>query len=390
MTNWHIITCEYPPQVGGVSDYTKLLAREMRRAGDEVQVWAPAFASAEEPNVHRDLGAFLSRDLRHADEILDRTPKPRTLLLQWVPHGYGKRGVNLGFARWITARVRGGDRLYVMVHEPFLPYRGPWKHRLVSLLQRRMLRELQYSATRVFMSIPAWEAHLQPYARPPMKFEWLPIPATIDSSTDPQRVAQIRASHGNDLMVGHLGTYSAELRPLVGPAMLKVLRDVPNAHSLLLGNRSDAFAAELRAQWPEFADRIHGEGLLSGSDLANHIAAFDLALQPFPDGLTTRRTSLMNVISRGVPVVSNLGHLTEQLWSDSQAVALASTSEPTQVAVLAAQLLHDENARRQLGAAGRGLYISRFDWPNIIATLRSSTDVAHATIASTSSNQSDD
>ena len=41
MTTWHIITGEYPPQHGGVSDYTRRVARGLVEAGDRVQVWAP-------------------------------------------------------------------------------------------------------------------------------------------------------------------------------------------------------------------------------------------------------------------------------------------------------------------------------------------------------------
>jgi hypothetical protein len=40
---WHILTGEYPPQPGGVSDYTRQLARALVDAGDSVEVWAPHF-----------------------------------------------------------------------------------------------------------------------------------------------------------------------------------------------------------------------------------------------------------------------------------------------------------------------------------------------------------
>ena len=38
---WHLITCEYPPRTGGVSDYTRLVAEGLSEAGDEVHVWCP-------------------------------------------------------------------------------------------------------------------------------------------------------------------------------------------------------------------------------------------------------------------------------------------------------------------------------------------------------------
>ncbi len=380
MTAWHIITCEYPPQVGGVSDYTRLLAARLRNAGDDVHVWAPAFDAPPEPNVHRDLGDLSPRALRRAGKLLDLHSKPRTLLVQWVPHGYGKRGINLGFCRWIASRVRSGDTLYLMVHEPCLePGQRLWKHRFVSLMQRRMVRVLLRSATRVFISIPGWESRLRDLAPPGLHFEWLPIPATIDTRPDPNAVARTRAQIAPaGFILGHLGTYSSELRHILTPALLAILDQSPNAHVLLLGSNSDGFAAEFKSQAPAYAARVHGLGLLSDTELANHIAACDLMLQPYPDGLSSRRTSLMNVIAQGTPVVSNLGHLSEPFWEESQGVALAATSEPTQLASLCLQLISDEASRRHLGQVGQQLYRARFEWKNIVATLRSSLPAAKA------------
>ncbi len=372
MTNWHIVTCEYPPQIGGVSDYTRLLARELQKAGDEVHIWAPALQAGDDLNVHRSLGSFRSKDLRIAGEALDRYPEPRTLLVQWVPHGYGRRGMNIGFTRWLASRVREGDRLYLMVHEPYLePSQPRLKLRFVSWMQRRMICNLLGSASRVFVSIPAWETYLRPYASEGLRFDWLPIPATIETPAEPRAVISVRNRFCNDAVIlGHLGTYSAELRRILQPALIKILREVPNACALLMGNHSDTFARDLQIAEPDLASRICGAGHLPDADLANHISACDLTLQPYSDGLSSRRTSLMNLISRGIPVVSNIGHLTEQLWSESQAVALSTTADATQLSALCVQLLHDGSARTRLSHAAIALYRSRFDWPHIMATLR--------------------
>src|SRR5437870_428857 len=86
---WHIITCEYPPQSGGVSDYTFGVAAGLAEQGDQVHVWCPAYAGpqpeAEGVVAHRDLGQFRPSDLRRVGEQLNRFPAPRRLLVQWVP-----------------------------------------------------------------------------------------------------------------------------------------------------------------------------------------------------------------------------------------------------------------------------------------------------------------
>jgi len=380
MTNWHIVTCEYPPQIGGVSDYTLLLGRELLSAGDDVHIWTSTFEASTEPNVYRVLGDFSPRHLREADSLLSKFPQPRVLLLQWVPHGFGRRGMNLSFTRWIASRIQRGDRLYLMIHEPYLePGQRSWKHRIVSLAQRRMIRQLLRVTDRAFISIPAWENYLRPYASLPLRFEWLPIPATIDVAPDTPAVKAIRSRFpGDALILGHLGTYSVEFRRILEPALLRTLEHVPNVHALLLGNNSDRFASELQAGSPSIAHRIQGTGALSDSELSVHISACDLALQPYIDGLSSRRTSLMNVISHRVPVVSNIGHLTEPLWSGSHAVALAATTEAGELARLCRELLSDPPRRKNYAEAGRDFYAAHFDWPNIISTLRSASTAEHA------------
>jgi hypothetical protein len=65
--HWQLITGEYPPEPGGVSDYTRLVACGLAEAGDHVDVWAPPYAepgsSDAGVNVHRLSGRFDPRAL---------------------------------------------------------------------------------------------------------------------------------------------------------------------------------------------------------------------------------------------------------------------------------------------------------------------------------------
>jgi hypothetical protein len=44
---WHLVTCEYPPQVGGVSDYSLAVATGLAAAGQTVHVWCPRPGASE-------------------------------------------------------------------------------------------------------------------------------------------------------------------------------------------------------------------------------------------------------------------------------------------------------------------------------------------------------
>src|SRR5712692_5144834 len=104
---WVLLTGEYPPQSGGVSDYTRLVARGLADAGDEVHVWAPMPAGTQPPGVepgvavHRLAGAFGHRDLDRLGRFLVRLKSSCRLLVQYVPHAFGWHGVNVPFCLWL-------------------------------------------------------------------------------------------------------------------------------------------------------------------------------------------------------------------------------------------------------------------------------------------------
>src|ERR1700726_386417 len=71
----HVITPEYPPQVGGVSDYVHQVAAKLAEAGEEVHIWCPV-SSGKAPEsrgviVHQSLGTFAPSDLLRAGQQLD-------------------------------------------------------------------------------------------------------------------------------------------------------------------------------------------------------------------------------------------------------------------------------------------------------------------------------
>src|SRR5207247_2476217 len=166
---WHIITCEYPPQVGGVGDYTQLVAKGLFEEGERVHVWCPQSPSLgafdDGVIVHRELGQVGIRDLKRVNRRLNEFPRPRRLLVQWVPHGYGYKSMNLAFCLWLWSRAKiAGDEIDVMVHEPFLAFgEGSLKQDAVAVIHRIMAMVLLNAASRLWISIPAWESLLRPY-----------------------------------------------------------------------------------------------------------------------------------------------------------------------------------------------------------------------------------
>ncbi|HLH05690.1 MAG TPA: glycosyltransferase family 4 protein [Terriglobales bacterium] len=373
MTEWHLITCEYPPQVGGVSDYGEQLSAALRQSGDAVHVWAPGNSGTADTNLHRALGTFDSKSLAVCDQLLNQYASPRVLLLQWVPHGYGQRSMNLGFCRWLERRVRiHGDALQIMVHEPFLEFRG-LRQSVAAAVHRLMVKTLLGAADRVWLSIPAWKPMLHPFAPADLQMEWLPIPSTIPncSSREEARLLHEKFASGA-LLIGHLGTYSQSIRSMLDPIVTEILKRYSTQRFLLLGSGGEELRAELIANNPDLSGRLFATGHLSREALSAHLAACDLLIQPYPDGASSRRTSLMAGIAHGIPVVTTLGHLSEPLWLETAAVAMAPAADVMALTKLACNLIESTEQREQLAEAGLRLYRERFDFEHVVTALRNS------------------
>ena len=376
MLTWHIITGEYPPVIGGVSDYCRLVAEGLAGAGDEVHVWCPPLPQAAAQNgvtVHPALGRIARHDLRAVDRLLDRFPSPRRLLVQWVPHGFGYRSMNVGFCLWLWQRARNGDRVDIMVHEPYLAFGGGGiRWAAAASVHRVMTAVLTRAARRVWIAIPDWERRWRPYTLGrDVPFAWLPVPSSLPppAPDDVRRVGE-RYGRADGPIVGHLGSYGSAATRMLSASLPKILEQSPNSVALLLGQNSKRFYPQLAADHPQLAPRLHAAGALSATALAQHVRACDVLVQPYPDGISSRRTSAMAGLALGVPVVTTDGRLTESVWAESGCVALVNVDESHRLADETLRLLSDDRERRDLASRGRDVYARHFDLPHTIGALR--------------------
>jgi len=372
----HFLTPEYPPLHGGVSDYTHQIATELTRGGQAVHVWGPS-GSAQQPGspivVHPDLGRFSSADLRRAGRLLDEHPSPRRLVVHWVPHGFGRRGMNLPFCLWLWRRSIAGDAVELIVHEPFVTFTGGARQCAVAVVQRAMTLMLLSAARRVWVTTRAWSPLLEPYmSGRSTVVEWLPVPSSLQSA-DATAVRKVRARYApaNECLIGHFGTYGSLITSLLVDAIPLLAEASPAARFVFIGSDGATFRSALVARHRSLADRVSATGTLSSSDLSAHIAACDVMLQPYPDGVTSRRTTAMAGLFARVPVVTTQGTLTEGLWQDERAVKLAEVGDVRGIVQHVVQLLADPAERRRQGEAGRAVYDRWFDVRHAVAALAS-------------------
>jgi len=374
VTRWHLLTCEYPPDIGGVSAYTGQLARALAATGDDVHVWCSGDSRLAQAGVtvHAALGSWSPRDLRRINAQLDTCPGPRRLLVQWVPHGFGYRSMNLPFCLWLAWRARAGDLVELMVHEPYSDFSWrPW-HALMAGVHRVMTMLLLASVCRAWISIPAWEPCLRPYALGrDVPMTWLPIPGCVAPGVQADG-APVRPRYAVPAqpLVGHFGSHGQAVASLLGACLPEIMTDPRQPALLLMGSDSTDYRQRLIASHPAWATRVHATGFLEDQQLASHLAACDVLLQPYPDGVTSRRTSVMACLSQGRAVVTTAGRLTEALWTASGAVVLADVAEPVRIAHEVLRLLDDATSRARLGARARQLYDETFTIDHVVMALR--------------------
>ncbi|MFY9572452.1 MAG: glycosyltransferase [Blastocatellia bacterium] len=283
--------------------------------------------------------------------------------------------MNLAFCLWLWKRaVLHRDALELMVHEPYLPFReGSIRQNLVAVVHRLMTIVLLNAARRVWISVPAWESRLRPYALARrLEFKWLPVPSTIPRIEDGDGVSAIRSRYvgAEGVLLAHFGPYIRQISDVMFLLLPTLLRHHCNLSVLLLGKGSASLYERLVREHSDLAMRIHAPGPLPADELSRHLSACDVMIQPYPDGVSSRRTSVMAGLSHGLAIVTTTGPQTESLWAESGAVLLAAAGDVASMRRLTEEVTADERQRKHLTGAARLLYKECFDLSATIVALR--------------------
>jgi glycosyltransferase involved in cell wall biosynthesis len=372
---WNIITGEYPPQQGGVADYTRLVALGLAARGSRVLIWAPGSENGDSVEegieVRRIPGGFGPRSLNALGRAI-AAAGPGEILVQYVPQGFGLRGMNLPLCLWLFERRRAG--ITVMFHEVTvgLSWDQPMRHNAIGAVNNAMAFVLTRAARRCFVGAAAWEARLRALSPEQVAISWLPVPSNLPVVEDAAGVRAIRERivDRNGLILGHFGTaretWIADRVAEIAPA---VLHERANSVLLLLGRDSANLRNRVLAHAPEFHQRVHAAGPLAPSELSRFLCACDAMFQPYGDGVSTRRGTIMAALAHRRPVVTTAGFCTEPLWSESGAVSLAPSDDIPAMCAATARLLGDLGERERLGSAAGELYENRFDIRHTIDAL---------------------
>jgi glycosyltransferase involved in cell wall biosynthesis len=149
------------------------------------------------------------------------------------------------------------------------------------------------------------------------------------------------------------------------PEVMRLLRDehgLPGARLTVLGDGGARAAVEQAADSLDVADRIDFLGRVPHDDVARHLAAADICLEPAPCNEMNHRCSMVKVyeyLAAGRAIVST--DLDEVRALGADAIAYAAGDAPADLAAVAARLARDggERVRR---ADASAVQARRFTW----------------------------
>ncbi len=281
--------------------------------------------------------------------------------------------MNVAFCWWLWRRARSGDRVEIMLHEPYLQFgEGNLRQHGAAVMHRIMTVLLLRAAAQVWMSTPSWERMWRPYAlgrRVP--FTWLPVPTNIpltEGCGSHQPIRNRYAPNG-ETIIGHFSTHGNLVTQMLDRTLPVLLRGRTDRVCLLIGQSGERYRDQLIRANPDLAGRVGASGSIDAAAVSGHLLACDMLLQPYPEGITARRTTAMAGLAHGIPLVSSSGAMTESFWAKSGALALASC-EAEEITRVAESVLSNPALAWQMAAHARLFYDQYFDARHMIRALR--------------------
>ncbi|MHB1417930.1 MAG: glycosyltransferase family 4 protein, partial [Chloroflexota bacterium] len=382
-----LLSAEYPPAHGGVGDYTRLLAVQLARGGDECSVLTSLKPGARDEDdgefpVHRlvpDWGFGAWR--RIAEHV--RTYRPDVLHVQYQTAAYRMHpAINL--LPWRLRAAGAPVRTVVTFHDLRVPYlfpkAGAARH-LPALMLAAGCRAVVLVAEEHWQETPlAWLRRLP--SSLPTKTYVIPIGSNIPYQ--PPRGFD-RESYRARLGVGAdevLLVYFGFLNESKGVedllSALSRLDQNEERYRLLMvgGGGDDSFAAnsaygrKIRTliETLGLQHKIIRTGFTGPAEVSAGLLAADICVLPFRDGGTFQRGTLLAALEHGLPIVSTrppTGQVRVRVPLPNAGMAprlahgeniwLVEPRQPAALAEAISLLGRDRERRERLGAGARKL-----------------------------------
>ena len=281
------------------------------------------------------------------------------LVLPYNPFMWGRRGFAPQLLRDVVSvrRRRSRPEIVLVMHELYLPITDV-KSFLMGAWQRIQLVVLLLLADRRFASIQHWATRLSRLRQT----GHLPSGSNLPDARAERSAVRRELGIEDAFVVASLSTgHPSQLVSYVEAALDRVGSEGIPVSFLQLG----AGASDVRAPLGMPVER---PGMLPAERLAALVAAADLLLTPFVDGVSTRRGSFMAGLCQEVTVLGTAGKHTDAMLA-GRGLELVEVGSPDAYAERAVELMRDDRWRARAARAGRRLFDEEFTWDVIAGRL---------------------
>ncbi len=370
----HVIAPALPPALDGIGDHSARLAAGLAGAGHAVTLLAPSGPADPVAGV-RVMPAFDPAQRRSVRGLVApaAADRPDWLVLQYNPFSYGRWGLNLSLPRAVAAirRRSPGTRFALFAHEQFVPVHD-WKHAVMTTWQRWQFRRLGRAADVIFSSIDLWAVGNR-RRFPNVPVVHLPVGSNLPRVAISRAEARSRLGLAEgDAVLGVFGrTHNSRLMAPLTHAIAAARAAGHRPVLLYLGPDVAAFAAAAAA-----GTRVIADGAMPAEELSRRLAAVDVFLSPFEDGVSTRRGSFLAALQHGLPTAGTLGAYSDPVFRQTagRAALLGDAGDDHCLDANTVRLLGDAGLRGSVGAAAAELFERAFAWPVLVRRMTDALD----------------
>jgi len=357
-----LITGEYPPQQGGVGDFTRELARALIAAGHEAQVVTTAISQRRSAiTLSQEDGlqvwrAITSWGMRCWDQVASIAHREGfdVLNIQYEPAAYAMQvGVNFLPGRWGRRKIE--MPIVTTFHDLLVPYLFP----KAGSLRWKVVESLARHSDAVIVTNDEDRSRLSDPQRPISNLHVIPIGSNIDPKLAGEFDRAIeRARRGiqpAEFVLGYFGFFNLSKGGSDLMHALKALSDqgLP-VKLLLIGGRtgsSDPTNAEYAVQVEKLidslgvTDRVIATGFLEPPEVSRALLTCDVMVLPYVDGASLRRGSLLAAITHGRAIVTTEPRYPIEGLKNEESVMYVRPNDPQALAEAAQRALIDTDLR---------------------------------------------
>ena len=355
-----VVSPLFPPARGGLADHTHRLARSLAQHRP-VRVLTTRGASPE-PNIEVFDPITNWHRLSELETALDDCPAESPILWQYVPHMYGRGGINIALLRQLRRFQRRGRHQILIAHEIKAPLHWKPSRLIYALWHRFAWQSIRQSIPIIGISTEAWlQSWPSDWDHTKNDFFVLPSPSNVSlvqTRPDHRRVWREKLGlKSNAPVLGYFGTWGASKQPEWIFAAWRHARatGIPAVLVLLGGDPPQNISEDER---PFFRSL----GYIPEVEVSLALQAFDLLLLPFEDGVSERRTSFTAGLSHGTPILTTVGHGTGTTLRSARFIASIPVNSPSDYPLEAVRLLGDPNRLSKLASDSIQAYHQSFSW----------------------------